>query len=125
MPEESKAKNLKKLLGRRIAYLRKGAGLSQAQLAEKLEVCNNFIGQIERGERAPSLCTLEKFARIFNVRVKDLFDFDEPKTRKKLDDRDKKIDGLVLFLRTKKEEEIIFINKLVRILYKQFKDARE
>ncbi len=123
MPEKSRAKDLKRLLGRRIVYLRRGARWSQAQLAEKIEVSDNFVGQIERGERAPSICTLEKIARVFNVRVKDLFDFDESGSEDRLAGRDKKIEDLVLFLRTKTEDEIAFIDKVVKGLYKEFKDV--
>lgn len=45
-------------LGRRIRTERQKRHYSQAALAEKLDVSTNFIGQIERGDRKPSLDTL-------------------------------------------------------------------
>jgi transcriptional regulator with XRE-family HTH domain len=47
--------------------------LTQEQLAEKLGVSVNFIGQVERGENAPSFDTLQKIAEVLEVDVSELF----------------------------------------------------
>ncbi len=102
--------------------MRKGARWSQAQLAERLEVSDNFIGQIERGERAPSIHTLERLAGIFNVRVKDLFDFENPGVDEIIDGRDREIENMVFFLRTRSSDEVSYICTMIRSLCRLFKD---
>ena len=44
-------------LGKKIRRLRINNCLSQARLAEVIDVSTNYIGQIERGDRTPSLET--------------------------------------------------------------------
>ena len=46
------------LLGQKIRTLRNLHHFSQANLAELIDVSTNYIGQIERGDRKPSLETL-------------------------------------------------------------------
>lgn len=46
------------LMGQRIRGERQKLRMTQAQLAEKINVSTNYIGQIERGDRKPSLETL-------------------------------------------------------------------
>jgi transcriptional regulator with XRE-family HTH domain len=67
--------SLQKALGYRIRSLRKSCRLSQEQLGERANLHNTYIGAIERGERNPSLKTLEKIAQALNVQVSDLFKF--------------------------------------------------
>jgi transcriptional regulator with XRE-family HTH domain len=122
MSELAENLEVKKLLGRKIAYLRKGAGWSQSRLAERLEVSDNFIGQIERGERAPSMTTLDALARVFNVTVKDLFDFEDHEARQKMDGRDKQLEELMLFLRARSDKEVSFICDMIKSLCMDFKD---
>jgi len=64
-------------LGVKIRILRKAAGLTQEQLAEAADVSVNFIGYVERGQRAPSIKTLEWIAQALKVAPKDLFEFSE------------------------------------------------
>lgn len=71
---------LKKLLGKRVAYLRKQAGFTQEQFAEKCDYSVEFISLVERGINAPSVDRLSRMAQVLGVEVKDLFDF---KTLKK------------------------------------------
>ncbi len=66
---------LQNALGYRIRSLRKSRGLSQEKLGEQASLHNTYIGAIERGERNPSLRTLEKIAQALNIQVSDLFKF--------------------------------------------------
>jgi transcriptional regulator with XRE-family HTH domain len=66
---------LKRKLGRKIATLRRAAKLTQAQLAEKSGYSIEFISLVERGINAPSVEGCERIANVFNIAVKDLFDF--------------------------------------------------
>jgi len=60
-------------LGKRIQKLRKKAGLTQEQLAEKVKLSAKFIQFIENGNRIPSLKTVYKIARTLEVKTQDLF----------------------------------------------------
>lgn len=55
------------MLGVRIAALRKQAGLSQAELARRLQVSPSAIGMYEQGRREPSGQTLVAMAELFGV----------------------------------------------------------
>ncbi len=46
------------LIGRRIRDRRRQAQLTQAELAERAGVCQQYIGCLERGEGIPSLATV-------------------------------------------------------------------
>lgn len=72
---------LQKLLGRRIAHLRRAKGLSQEDLAATSRYSVEFISLIERGVNAPSLAGLEKIAKALKVQVQELFNFGRPPRR--------------------------------------------
>ena len=55
------------MLGARIAALRRETGLSQAQLAQKLQVSPSALGMYEQGRREPSMETVVAMARVFGV----------------------------------------------------------
>ena len=55
------------VLGPRIAALRKEAGLSQAELAERLKISPSAVGMYEQGRREPSAQTLIDMAQVFGV----------------------------------------------------------
>ncbi len=64
---------LPKLLGKRVQKMRKLAGLTQEELAEKVNVSRAYIGYIEQARNTPSLELLEKIAKVLRVDMKDLF----------------------------------------------------
>lgn len=53
----------------RLKELRLGNGLTQKQLADKLNVSQNAIYNWENGKRQPDFQTLEKLAKIFDVNI--------------------------------------------------------
>ncbi len=59
--------------GLRIAELRRQLNISQEELAERCGVHRTYIGSIERGEKSPTLNTIEKFANGLGVQIIDLF----------------------------------------------------
>lgn len=65
----------KTLLGARIKELRKRSGLTQDQLAERIEVEAKYLSRIEVGKRYPSLDVLERIADALRVEMHDLFLF--------------------------------------------------
>lgn len=67
-------------VGLRIRVIRRQAGLTQAQLAEKADLSDNFIGLIERGEGHPTIQTINRIAEALGVRLGELFaGEDEPR----------------------------------------------
>jgi transcriptional regulator with XRE-family HTH domain len=70
---------LQRKLGKRIADLRRVKKLTQEQLAEAVGCSVEFISLVERGVNAPSVAGLERFAKVLNVDVRELFTFQENK----------------------------------------------
>lgn len=58
-------------------------GLSQEQLAEKIDKSTSFIGQVERGECFPKLETLQALVACLGIDANELF-ADKPITRDNL-----------------------------------------
>lgn len=63
---------LVKQLGKRIAQLRRERGLSQGALATKIRSTPQWVSQLERGTRSPTVHTLVKLANALDVPVVDL-----------------------------------------------------
>ena len=55
------------MLGPRIAALRRSAGMSQAQLAEKLKISPSAVGMYEQGRREPGVDTLVAMSSVFEI----------------------------------------------------------
>lgn len=62
-----------KAIGRRISKYRKNISMTQSVLAEKLEVSESFISQVERGNAKISLQRLYQIADILNIDIALLF----------------------------------------------------
>ena len=60
------------LIGERIKEERIKQGLTQANLAEKADLHNNYIGLIERAQCNISISTLEKLSKAFGLKNEDL-----------------------------------------------------
>lgn len=61
----------------RIAALRKERGLSQAELAEAVEVTRQTIISLEGGRYNASLVLAHKLAKYFGKTIEELFIFEE------------------------------------------------
>ena len=59
-------------LGKRIIYLRKKRKMSQLQLALESEINKNYISDLERGKRNPSLMILNKIAIALQIDMSEL-----------------------------------------------------
>lgn len=57
------------MLGLRIALLRRSAGMSQQEMAQKLKISASAVGMYEQGRREPSVQTLSDMARLFGVSI--------------------------------------------------------
>lgn len=60
-------------VGKRVRGLRKKYGLSQESLALKAEITPAYLGQIERGKKHPTVVTVEKLCRSFNISLSEFF----------------------------------------------------
>ena len=67
--------NVNKDFGKRVAELRKKAGYSQEQFAFKCGVDRTYVGVIERGEKSPTLNTIDKIANALRISKSELFNF--------------------------------------------------
>lgn len=62
----------KQQLGQRLGELRKRAGLTQAQVAEKLQVAPETLSRLERGQQWTDFETFSALAKLYNVEWADL-----------------------------------------------------
>jgi transcriptional regulator with XRE-family HTH domain len=63
---------LSKAFGQNVRELRKSKGLSIEALADDVRVAPTYVGQLERGQRNPTLAMVEKFAVVLGAEPLDL-----------------------------------------------------
>ena len=68
--------DINKTFGKRVVQLRKLQGLSQEELSFRCDIHRTYMGALERGEKSPTLKTLQKLAHGLNLTIKELFDYD-------------------------------------------------
>ncbi len=64
-------------LGNNLFKARKKVGLSQEEVSEKLEVSRQTISKWETNEIVPDIYQAKKLAKIYNLSLDELIDFDE------------------------------------------------
>jgi transcriptional regulator with XRE-family HTH domain len=64
---------LRAIVARNLRVLRKQKGLSQEELAFQAGINRNYVGQIEREEKSPTVDILEKLPIALEARTVDLF----------------------------------------------------
>ena len=65
--------DVNKQLGKRIKYLRSLKKWSQEDLALEAGVNKNYLSDLERGERNPTVKILEKIAKALAISLEELF----------------------------------------------------
>ena len=65
------------ILETKIYEYRKKFGIQQSELAEKVGVRRETIGNLENGKYNPSLKLAMDIAKVFNCTVEDIFSFSE------------------------------------------------
>ena len=79
--------NINENIAENITKLRKRAGMTQSDLADKLNYSDKAISKWERGENVPSIEMLYEIAKIFDVNIEFLFskhsdkDLNSPKSK--------------------------------------------
>jgi len=66
--------NFYRQLGNKIKELRKKRGLTQEELAWKSAISLNFLGQIERGQKKPSIETLRNISDTLEINPSSFFE---------------------------------------------------
>lgn len=72
--------DIAKIVGNRIRNLRVDQGLSQEELAYRAGVSPSHIGKLERGEKNPSLSSIDKITNALGITLEDLFKYIQPST---------------------------------------------
>ena len=110
-------KNPYQQVGKRIRLIRKEAGLTQAQLAEKSGLSDNFVGLIERGVAHPTLEKLDQIADALNVRIGDFFAGEENEQSK-----EQAIKEIGRFLSRRQENDVRFVLSVCSALRENYPD---
>lgn len=58
-----------KIIGKRLRGAREAQDMTQGELANGIGVCTSYIGQLERGEKKPSIETIVKVCSALNIPV--------------------------------------------------------
>lgn len=53
--------------GKLIQLLRNAEGISQSELASRLEISRSYLSQVENGHNEPGMALLEKVAKYFDI----------------------------------------------------------
>jgi Predicted transcriptional regulators len=64
-------------LNNKLEEIRKNAGMTQEELADKLEVSRQTISSLEKGRYNPSIILAIKIARLFHSAVEEIFIYEE------------------------------------------------
>ena len=59
--------SLRKTFAENIKYYRKEQGFSQQTLAEKCDIATNYLSEIERGQKFPSVEIIERLSQVLNT----------------------------------------------------------
>lgn len=66
-----------RILKNKIKELRMKFNLTQEDLAKKLDVSRQTIISLEKGRYNPSILLAHKIAKVFNLKIEDVFIFDD------------------------------------------------
>lgn len=95
--------------GKRLRELRNSAQLTQEQTAMAANITPAFLGQIERGEKNPTVVTVEKLCGVFRISLSEFFSDCEYKA-----DGDVQIDKIAVLLSRCSDDEKSEILRLVK-----------
>lgn len=104
-----------RMMGERIRKQRISNKMTQENLAEKANISVSFLGQIERGDRKPSLETVVNIANSLGVTVDQLLSDSYKIAPKSL------VDELAFLVREKSEHEIRTVIEVTKTIIKHNK----
>ena len=65
------------MIGEALRLIRVFHDLKQNQIAERLGLSTSYVSEIERGQRTPTLETIERYARVFEMPASSIMFFAE------------------------------------------------
>ena len=74
---------INKIIAKNLVYYRKEAGLTQAELAEKINYSDKSVSKWESANGAPDVYTLMQLAELYGVTLNDLVRAEEPEKKEK------------------------------------------
>jgi transcriptional regulator with XRE-family HTH domain len=76
------SEDVRRMVGRNVRRLRIAAGISQAELAERMGVDRAYVSGLELGQRNPTVLTLWHIGKALGVKLQPLFEEDKPQRRR-------------------------------------------
>lgn len=110
------SEGIEKVIGVRIAKIRKDRELTQAKLAEMVDTTVETISRLERGVSIPSLKTLEKISRALHIHIKELLSIEFPSLKRP---SIKEGEKLLSYLQTKRPEDIRMCYRILKNIFEQ------
>ena len=74
--------DVRRMVGNNVRRLRIAAGITQAELAARLEIDRAYVSSLELGQRNPTVVTLWHVSKALGVKLRQFFD-DEKAARRK------------------------------------------
>ncbi len=110
---------IEKRIGARITEVRISRGLTQSQLAERVNVSNETISRLERGVSMPSLKTLEKMARCLKIPLSTFFTFENRPPQNPAFERE--LGKLIAFMRKRSYKELSIVHAILKVVFRMIK----
>jgi transcriptional regulator with XRE-family HTH domain len=76
------SEDVRRMVGRNVKRLRIAAGLSQAELAQRMGVDRAYVSGLELGQRNPTIVTLWHLAEALGVKLAPFFEEEKPSRRR-------------------------------------------
>lgn len=102
---------LSAIIGQNVAKYRFQAGLTQAQLAEAVDVTTAFISRVERGQKMMKVVTLQAIARALHVSCDALLSPEGPEAHR---------ENILYMLSQQSPENIRKIERVIRVCMEEF-----
>lgn len=102
---------LQSIIGGNVAKYRESAGLTQAQLAERVGISTAFISRMERGQKMMKVHTLYVIAQALNVSCDALLNTVGPTAQ---------LENIKFLLADQPSEYLAGIEKMIRVCIQEF-----
>lgn len=61
------------IVGKKIAFFRKGRGMTQVQLAEEVNISKNHLSAVERGAKSPPLALIAEISYVLGISIEQIY----------------------------------------------------
>ncbi len=103
-------KDISFLIGSKIKEIRKKQGLTQGQLAQKINVDPKYISRLETGSSTPSISTVTKIADALNAEISQFFIIERKEKKNQI------IDSIVQKLANANLKQLSAIFEIVNVV---------